>query len=72
MVLEPGKGAQKTTTVTPTTNVSAPLMKGRVEEVGSSSLRLSIYKQLTLPAMIPALRAFAKPRKPDYLERSEV
>lgn len=46
-------------------------MKGRVAEVGSSSLR-PVYKQLTLPAMIPTLQSFAKPRKSGFIERSEV
>lgn len=48
------------------------LMKGRVAEVDSSSLRPSIYKQLTFPAMLPALQSFAKPRKPGFIERSKV
>lgn len=75
MVPEPGKGAQKTAPAAPIAKVggvSTPLMKGRVAEVGSASLRPVIYKQLTLLAMIPTLQAFAKLRKPGYLERSEV
>lgn len=47
-------------------------MKGRVAEVGSSSLRPTIYKQLTLLAMLLALPPFTKPRKPGYIERSNV
>ena len=48
------------------------LMKGRVAEVGSSSLRPTIYKQLTLPYMWPTLQSFAKPPKAGFIERSEV
>lgn len=73
---EPVKGLSKSPAPLPAKKagetVPAPLMKGRVAEVGSSSIRPAIYKQLTLPAMIPALRAFAKPRKSGFLERSEV
>lgn len=39
------------------------LMKGQVEEVGNSSLRPKIYRQLTLTDMVPGLEHFAKPRK---------
>ena len=48
------------------------LISGRVVEVGSSSLRPKIYKQLTLPKMLPALESFAKPGKVGYLERSQL
>ena len=39
------------------------LISSRVAEGGSSSLRPKIYKQLTLPEMVPGLELFAKPRK---------
>lgn len=48
------------------------LVKGRVAEVDSSSLRPKIYKQLTLPAMLPEIQHFAKPQKTNFIERFEV
>lgn len=48
------------------------LMKGRVEEVGTSSLRPIIDKQLTLPEMVPGLEHFARPRKVGFLEHSKL
>ncbi|XP_048500845.1 uncharacterized protein LOC109134998 [Beta vulgaris subsp. vulgaris] len=62
------------TKVAPTVVIpeSVSLISGRVAEVGSSSLRPKIYKQLTLPVMVPRLESFAKPRKVGYLERSRL
>lgn len=75
-ILELGKGADKSASGALAKKgddaASSPLIKGRVAEAGNSSLRPAIYKQLTLPTMIPALRAFAKLRKSGFLERSEV
>ena len=51
---------------------SVSLIFGRVALVASSSLRPKIYKQLTLPEMVPELESFAKPRKVGYMERSRL
>lgn len=51
---------------------STDLISGRVAEVGASFLRPKIYKQLTLPKMVPGLESFARSRKVGYLERSRL
>ena len=53
-------------------STAPPLLSGRVAEVGTSSLRPKIYKQLTLPEMVPGLEPFAKPRKQGFLERTRM
>ena len=64
------KVATKVAPVTSTVPESTALISGRVATVGSSSLRPKIYKQLTLPEMVPGLEPFSKPRIVGYLERS--
>ena len=53
------KAASKAGTAVPASTL-VNLIFGRVAEVGSSSLRPKIYKQLTLPEMVSGLEPFAK------------
>lgn len=48
------------------------MIKGRVAEVGTSSPRPKIYKQLTLPAMIPEFEHFSQLQKFDFTEQSRL
>lgn len=70
---EPKKAPAKASTIVGSAEPNPKgLMKGRVAEVHTSSLHPIIYKQLTLPEMVPGLEHFSKPRKVGFLERSRI